>query len=159
MVYCWRVNSARSIHFPFTEKSFCASSLLTLTSNRWYLIVSRKAGPERTSAIARNTLMNAHETAPELHNEAEAAPLPLPTADMDGDALFRLGMMYSSGSGGCPMDRVSAHMIFNLAAMKGSVEARVYRREMSEEMERDEIAEAQRAARRYIDAGVVKLAA
>ena len=103
--------------------------------------------------------MNAQETAPELHNEAEAAALPLPTADMDGDALFRLGMMYSSGSGGCPMDRVSAHMIFNLAAMKGSIEARVYRREMSEEMERDEIAEAQRAARRYIDAGVVKLAA
>jgi TPR repeat protein len=68
-------------------------------------------------------------------------------------------MMYSSGSGGCPMDRVSAHMIFNLAAMKGSIEARVYRREMSEEMEKDEIAEAQRAARRYIDAGVVKLAA
>ncbi len=101
--------------------------------------------------------MNAQETAPELHNEAEVS-LPLPTADMDGEALFRLGMMYSSGSGGCPMDRVSAHMIFNLAAMKGSIEARVYRREMSEEMEREEIAEAQRAARRYIDA-VVKLAA
>jgi TPR repeat protein len=102
--------------------------------------------------------MNAPETAPELHDETEAT-LPLPTVDMDGDALFRLGMMYSAGSGGCPMDRVSAHMIFNLAAMKGSIEARVYRREMSEEMEREEIAEAQRAARRYIDAGVVKLAA
>ena len=108
--------------------------------------------------------MNAQETAPDLHNaefgiEVEAPMLPLPTVDMDGDALFRLGMMYSAGSGGCPMDRVSAHMIFNLAAMKGSIEARVYRREMSEEMEKDEIAEAQRAARRYIDAGTVKLAA
>ena len=103
--------------------------------------------------------MNAQETAPELHNEVEAAPLPLPTADMDGDALFRLGMMYSSGSGGCPMDRVSAHMIFNLAAMQGSIEARVYRREMSLEMEREEIAEAQKAARRYIDQGVVQLVA
>lgn len=103
--------------------------------------------------------MNAQETAPELQTEAGEATLPLPTSDMDGDALFRLGMMYSSGSGGCPMDRVSAHMIFNLAAMKGSIEARVYRREMSEEMEREEIAEAQRAARRWIDAGVVKLAA
>ena len=99
--------------------------------------------------------MIAQEIAPEF---AEAG-LPLPTADMDGDALFRLGMMYSAGSGGCPMDRVSAHMIFNLAAMKGSQEARVYRREMSNEMERDEIAEAQKAARRYIDAGVVKFAA
>ena len=99
--------------------------------------------------------MIAQEIAPEF---AEAG-LPLPTADMDGDALFRLGMMYSAGSGGCPMDRVSAHMIFNLAAMKGSLEARVYRREMSNEMEREEIAEAQKAARRYIDAGVVKFAA
>jgi len=79
--------------------------------------------------------------------------------DMSGDDLFRLGMMYSSGQGGCPMDRVSAHMIFNLAAMKGSIEARVYRREMSQEMEQDEIAEAQKAARRWIDAGVVSLAA
>lgn len=100
--------------------------------------------------------MIAQETAPEFETEAA---MPLPTADMDGDALFRLGMQYSAGSGGCPMDRVSAHMIFNLAAMKGSVEARIYRREMSLEMEREEIAEAQKAARRYIDAGVVKLAA
>jgi len=99
--------------------------------------------------------MIAQEIAPDF---LEAA-LPLPTPDMDGDALFRLGMMYSAGSGGCPMDRISAHMIFNLAAMKGSIEARVYRREMSQEMEQEEIAEAQKAARRYIDAGVVKLAA
>jgi TPR repeat protein len=99
--------------------------------------------------------MNAQEMAPEMSEVA----LPLPTPEMTGDDLFRLGMMYSSGSGGCPMDRVSAHMIFNLAAMKGSVEARVYRREMSEEMDREEISEAQRAARRWIDAGIVSLAA
>lgn len=107
--------------------------------------------------------MTAQETAPEFvevaHLGESEAAMPLPTMDMDGDALFRLGMMYSAGQGGCPMDRVSAHMIFNLAAMKGSIEARVYRREMSQEMEREEIAEAQKAARRYIDAGVVSLAA
>ncbi|MDQ8028671.1 MAG: sel1 repeat family protein [Brevundimonas sp.] len=101
--------------------------------------------------------MNAQELAPEMM--VEDAGLPLPTADMNGDDLFRLGLMYSTGQNGCPMDRVSAHMIFNLAAMKGSLEARIYRREMSEEMEREEISEAQKAARRYIDAGVVKLAA
>jgi uncharacterized protein len=89
----------------------------------------------------------------------EEQGMPLPTAAMNGDDLFRLGMMYSTGQGGCPMDRVSAHMIFNLAAMKGSVEARVYRREMSQEMDREEISEAQKAARRWIDAGVVTLAA
>ena len=97
--------------------------------------------------------------AQELAQEPQAESLPLPTPDMSGDDLFKLGMMYSAGLGGCPMDRVSAHMIFNLAAMKGSIEARVYRREMSQEMERDELAEAQRAARRYIDQGVVNLVA
>ena len=100
--------------------------------------------------------MIAQETAPQAD---EMQGLPLPTAEMNGDDLFKLGMMYSTGQNGCPMDRVSAHMIFNLAALKGSIEARVYRREMSAEMEREEIAEAQKAARRWIDAGVVQLAA
>ena len=100
--------------------------------------------------------MTAQETAPEA---IATAALPLPTVDMDGDALFRLGLAYSAGLDGCPIDRVSAHMIFNLAAMKGSIEARIYRREMSEEMDHDEIAEAQRAARRWIDAGSTTLAA
>ena len=90
---------------------------------------------------------------------AEPGALPLPTPDMDGDALFQLGLKYSTGTGGCPMDRVSAHMILNLAAMMGSQEAREYRRELSQEMDREEIGEAQRAARRWIDAGTSKLAA
>lgn len=91
--------------------------------------------------------------------DIQEAGIPLPTPDMDGDALFRLGLMYSTGQGGCPVDRVSAHMIFNLAMMKGSEEARIYRREMSQEMDREEIAEAQRAARRWIDAGNAEIAA
>ena len=85
--------------------------------------------------------------------------LPLPTPDMDGDALFKLGLAYSSGQDGCPLDRVSAHMIFNLAAMKGSIEARAYRKEMSEEMCSEELAEAQRAARQWIDTGQTHVAA
>lgn len=92
-----------------------------------------------------------------VHSEVSA--LPLPTPEMDGDALFKLGMAYSSGQDGCPLDRVSAHMIFNLAAMKGSSEARIYRREMSQEMCTDELAEAQRAARRWIDGGSSSCAA
>ena len=100
--------------------------------------------------------------AQELAHDCEAQQdggLPLPTPDMDGDALFRLGVMYSTGQGGAPVDLVSAHMIFNLAAMKGSVEARIYRKEMSAEMDREEISEAQRAARRWIDAGTTAIAA
>ena len=103
--------------------------------------------------------MIAQEIAPDAITAETEAGLPLPTPDMDGDALFRLGMMYSTGQGGAPMDRVSAHMIFNLAALKGSQEARVYRREISQEMDGEEIAEAQRAARRWIDRGAVQLAA
>ena len=102
--------------------------------------------------------MNAQELAQDCEAHQDGA-LPLPTPDMDGDALFRLGLMYSTGQGGAPMDRVSAHMIFNLAALKGSVEARAYRKELSEEMDREDLAEAQRAARRWIDQGVVNLAA
>ena len=76
--------------------------------------------------------------------------LPLPNADSTGDELFRLGLLYSTGQGGAPLDYVSAHMMFNLAAMRGSVEAKVYRRELSREMDQDEVAEAQRQARRWL---------
>ena len=92
-------------------------------------------------------------------NAIEANSLPLPTPDMGGDDLFRLGMMYSTGQGGAPLDLISAHMMFNLAAMRGSIEATVYRRELSREMDREDIAEAQKAARQWIDAGRIGCAA
>ena len=76
--------------------------------------------------------------------------LPLPTPDATGDELFRLGLLYSTGQGGAPLDYVSAHMLFNLAAMRGSEEAKQYRRELSNEMDRDSVAEAQRAAREWL---------
>lgn len=84
-------------------------------------------------------------------SETEApSGLPLPTADSTGDELFRLGLLYSTGQGGAPLDYVSAHMLFNLAAMRGSVEAKVYRRELSREMDQEEVAEAQRQARKWL---------
>ena len=76
--------------------------------------------------------------------------LPLPSAGSTGDELFRLGLMYSTGQGGAPLDYVSAHMLFNLAAMRGSLEAKVYRKEISQEMAHSEVAEAQRAAREWL---------
>jgi len=85
--------------------------------------------------------------------------IPLPTADMGGEDLFRLGMMYSTGQGGAPVDLVSAHMMFNLAAMRGSVEASVYRRELSREMDREDVAEAQKAARQWLDQGRIGMVA
>ena len=76
--------------------------------------------------------------------------LPLPGPETSGDELFRLGLLYSTGQGGAPLDYVSAHMLFNLAAMRGSMEAKVYRKELSQEMDPADVAEAQRAARRWL---------
>ena len=76
--------------------------------------------------------------------------LPLPSPDTTGDELFKMGLAYSTGAGGAPVDYVSAHMLFNLAAMRGSLEAKVYRKELAYEMEADEVAEAQRAAREWL---------
>ena len=44
-------------------------------------------------------------------------------------------------------------MLFNLAAMRGSIEAKVYRKEISQEMDIDAIAEAQRQAREWLAHG------
>ncbi len=78
---------------------------------------------------------------------------------MSADQLFQLGVMYSTGQGGAPVDLISAHMMFNLASLRGSLEASVYRRELSREMDREEVAEAQKAARSWLDQGRVIRAA
>ena len=75
---------------------------------------------------------------------------PLPTAASSGDDLLRMGLLYSTGQGGAPLDLVSAHMLFNLAALRGCEEAKRYRRELSDEMDRESVAEAQRAAREWL---------
>ncbi|HRD46195.1 MAG TPA: sel1 repeat family protein [Caulobacter sp.] len=83
--------------------------------------------------------------------ESEApATIPLPGPESSGDELFRMGLLYSTGQGGAPLDYVSAHMLFNLAAMRGSLEAKVYRKELSGEMDPAEVAEAQRQAREWL---------
>ncbi|OYX33799.1 MAG: hypothetical protein B7Y99_06800 [Caulobacterales bacterium 32-69-10] len=76
--------------------------------------------------------------------------IPLPEHDSSGDELLKMALLYSTGQGGAPLDYVSAHMLFNLAAMRGSEDAKRYRRELSAEMDRDSVAEAQRAAREWL---------
>ena len=88
-----------------------------------------------------------------LGAQATECGLPLPDANSTGDELFRLGLLYSTGQGGAPLDFVSAHMLFNLAAMRGSQEAKIYRKELSREMDPADVAEAQRAARRWLADG------
>ena len=65
------------------------------------------------------------------------------------DMLFELGMMYSVGRS-VPVDYVTAHKWFNLAAMRGNEEAARLRRELADQMSEVEIAAAQRAARAWL---------
>ena len=65
------------------------------------------------------------------------------------DILFELGMMYCIGRD-VLQDYVSAHKWFNLAALKGSEDARQYRRELALEMTPEQVAEAQRQARAWL---------
>ncbi|MFO1123196.1 MAG: hypothetical protein U1F47_12865 [Hyphomicrobiales bacterium] len=65
------------------------------------------------------------------------------------DILFELGMMYCIGRE-VTKDYVTAHKWFNLAALKGSEDAKIYRRELAQEMSASEIAEAQRQARSWL---------
>ena len=65
------------------------------------------------------------------------------------DVFFELGLLYSSGRDADP-DMISAHKWFNLAALKGNKRALEYRKEISQEMSRREIAEAQKKAREWL---------
>jgi uncharacterized protein len=65
------------------------------------------------------------------------------------DALFELGMLYATGLEVEP-DLVVAHKWFNLAASRGNHSARVYRSELALEMAPEQIAEAQKLARDWL---------
>jgi hypothetical protein len=67
------------------------------------------------------------------------------------DTLFELGMMYASGRD-VPVDLVTAHKWFNIAATKGHAEAIQLRREIAAEMSDAQIGQAQRAARDWLKA-------
>lgn len=71
-------------------------------------------------------------------------------AQGDSEALYDLGVAYSTGSGGIDVDLIEAHKWFNLAALNGSEEAMTCRAEISYEMTAREIAEAQRDARAWL---------
>jgi hypothetical protein len=65
------------------------------------------------------------------------------------DVLFERGLYWSSGRSGV-VNLVAAHKWFNLAALKGRVDAIQMRREVAELMSETEIAAAQREARDWI---------
>ena len=68
----------------------------------------------------------------------------------DVEALFELGVTFSTGRGGVDVDLIQAHKWFNLAALSGSSRGQECRAEISVEMSAREIAEAQRQARAWL---------
>ena len=68
------------------------------------------------------------------------------------DALYELGVTYSTGRGGIAVDLIEAHKWFNLAARSGDTRSQQCRAEISVEMTAREIAEAQRQARAWLGA-------
>ncbi|MEM9494786.1 MAG: sel1 repeat family protein [Pseudomonadota bacterium] len=79
-----------------------------------------------------------------------ASALETAGAILSGEEMYRLGLEASNGCETGEFDLVTAHMWFNLAAMQGNLEARQYRAELANEMTAEEVAEAQRQARRYL---------
>lgn len=68
----------------------------------------------------------------------------------DVEALYELGVSYSTGRGGAAVDLIEAHKWFNLAALNGCTRGQQCRAEISVEMTAREIAEAQRQARSWL---------
>ena len=68
------------------------------------------------------------------------------------DALYDLGICYSTGTAGVAIDLIEAHKWFNLAAVAGLQEAQGARADVAEDMSAREIAEAQRQARAWLGA-------
>ena len=83
------------------------------------------------------------------HIDLDAA---LPVAETAiPDVLFERGLYWASGRSGV-VNLVAAHKWFNLAALKGRVDAIAMRREVAEQMSETEIASAQREARAWMTA-------
>jgi TPR repeat protein len=74
------------------------------------------------------------------------------------DALYELGVAYSSGSRGIDIDLIQAHKWFNLAAVSGDERAQECRAEIADDMTAREVAEAQRQARAWLGATVRRAA-
>jgi TPR repeat protein len=102
---------------------------------------------------ARNTVQTHLEGADEHGAQPEerlAESRMIEAAMGDVQALYELGVAYSTGSGGVAVDMIEAHKWFNLAALQGNQLAQECRADIAEDMTAREIAEAQRQARAWL---------
>ncbi len=79
--------------------------------------------------------------------------LPARASRPSADTLFRMGLSLCARGGSIAPDPVTAHALFEVAARLGSIEAKVYRRELSDEMDPADIVEAQQIARDWLIGG------
>ena len=85
-----------------------------------------------------------------MYNAASADPGGTSLHGMpNAERFFKLGMVCSTGQS-MPLDMVSAHKWFNIAATLGMKDAVRLRNEIAAEMSDREIAAAQRAARHWL---------
>ena len=67
------------------------------------------------------------------------------------DEMYRMGIEASTPGLGTETDLVTAHKWFNLAALEGNEMAKEYRKQLTLEMSSQDVAEAQRMAREWLD--------
>lgn len=85
----------------------------------------------------------------ELTGDMDLAHFEAAADDGEPEALYNLGLAYSTGKGVEP-DYVVAHKWFNLAAMLGITEAQGYRTDLAEQMSQGELAKALKLAREWL---------
>jgi hypothetical protein len=74
-----------------------------------------------------------------------------PASGVSADALFQMGLRLStSGQAGVEVDPIAALALFDMAARSGSIEAKIYRRELSDEMDPDDVLESRRLVREWL---------
>jgi hypothetical protein len=132
----------------FTRDS---SRPLKRDSNFISMIASSDRDTDRKGKRGTGQGTGAHRgrTVMALLGMTEFTPAELGTSLVTADTMFELGMMYASGRE-VPVDLITAHRWFNIAAMKGHGEAAQLRREVAAEMKDAEIGQAQRAARDWL---------
>ena len=64
-------------------------------------------------------------------------------------AQFDVGRMYARGEGGVPEDAVNAYAWYSIAAAQGNPFAKMSKERVTEQMDRSQIAEAQKRSREY----------
>ncbi|MFZ3581887.1 tetratricopeptide repeat protein [Loktanella sp. DJP18] len=116
---------------------------------RWYRLAAEQGEPAAQSNLG--VMYSTGEGVPE--NDAEAVRWYRLAAEKGYSiAQGNLGAMYATGEG-VPADDTTAHMWMNIAGANGLEAARKDREKLEQRMTRDEISQAQDAARTCMSSG------